>query len=158
MEMRRIKLSSFDSLHLERNYTLLRNHISIFFDLCRYFHIFVHTRRHSRVHRCNETRQMRRSDAERERERGRILLFHRGIKFRGSSVICLDPAAITDIIFAGIATELVTLVITLTKPPPYSWPRWSTRRQIKGLKRSTRHSLMNYFEWKLDWLRARNGA
>lgn len=71
MEMRRIKLSSSDSLHLERNYTytLLRNHISIFFDLCRYFHIFVHTRRHSRVHRCNETRQMRRSDAERERER-----------------------------------------------------------------------------------------
>lgn len=60
-----------------------------------------------------------RSDAERGRERDDFII-SQGDKIW--SVICLDPAAITDIIFApvGIAIESVTLVITLTKPRPYS--------------------------------------
>lgn len=124
-------------LRLERNYTYTR---IITFDLLHclsIFHMFA----------CSYATPMHwnATNAERGRERDDFII-SQGDKIW--SVICLDPAAITDIIFApvGIAIESVTLVITLTKPRPYSWPRWSTRRQIKGLKRSTRHSLMNYFE------------
>lgn len=120
------------------------------FRICLFIRDAIRASSTSKRHKCGRTRRGR------ERERS-FYCFTGGIKFR--TVIQLDPAAITDIIFAlrWNRHRIGYISYYVDKAAPLFLGRRSTRRQIKGLKRSTRHSLMNYFEWKLDWLRALNG-
>ena len=73
---------------------------------------------------------------ERERE-GSFYCFTGGIKFRGSNgYLAWSSRDYRYNLCASleIATELVTLVITLTKPLPYSWPADPPGETDQGFK------------------------